>query len=142
VLARHYTLLLGVAFILAGVGGFIPFVTPPASADSLPLVVDANYGYLLGLFPVNLIHTLYHLAVGVWGVLAYRRAATTRFYLRAMAVILGIMVVMGLLPALNTTFGLMPLFGHDIWLHGVEAIGAAYFGFFAAPEAAPMLKTS
>jgi hypothetical protein len=26
-------------------------------------------------------------------------------------------------------FGLVPLFSHDIWLHALTALGAAYFGF-------------
>jgi hypothetical protein len=36
---------------------------------------------------------------------------------------------MGLLPVLNITFGLIPLYGHDIWLHGGFAAMASYFGF-------------
>jgi hypothetical protein len=36
---------------------------------------------------------------------------------------------MGLLPTLNVAFGLAPLFGHDVWLHGVEAVAAGYIGF-------------
>jgi hypothetical protein len=39
---------------------------------------------------------------------------------------------MGLIPALNTLFGLAPIHGHDVWLHGGTAIIAAYFGWFAA----------
>jgi hypothetical protein len=33
------------------------------------------------------------------------------------AVVYGILTVMGLIPALDTTFGLIPLYGHDVWLH-------------------------
>jgi hypothetical protein len=40
-----------------------------------------------------------------------------------------VFVVMGLVPGLNTTFGLVPLFSHDVWLHAILALGAAYFGF-------------
>jgi hypothetical protein len=141
-LAKYYVLFLGVAFLAAGIGGFIPLFTPPALADAPPLAVAANYGYLLGLFPVNVIHTLYHLAVGVWGLLAYRQPAAARTYLRVMAVTLGIFTLMGLLPTLSTAFGLLPLFGHDIWLHGVEAILAAYLGFFTSPEPARALETT
>ena len=38
---------------------------------------------------------------------------------------------MGFIPALrlHTTFGLVPLYGNDIWLHAVLAIVAGYFGF-------------
>ena len=36
---------------------------------------------------------------------------------------------MGLLPVLNMTFGLIPLYGHDVWLHAGFAAMASYFGF-------------
>lgn len=39
--------------------------------------------------------------------------------------------MMGLFPVLNTTFGLIPIFGNDVWLHAVTAIAAAYFGWMA-----------
>ncbi len=34
---------------------------------------------------------------------------------------------MGLIPVLNTSFGLIPIFGHDVWLHALFALAAAYF---------------
>ena len=37
--------------------------------------------------------------------------------------------MMGLIPVLNMTFGLIPLYGHDVWLHAGIAAMAAYFGF-------------
>ena len=37
--------------------------------------------------------------------------------------------VMDLIPTLDTTFGLVPLFGNDVWLHVLLAAPAAYFGF-------------
>ena len=36
---------------------------------------------------------------------------------------------MGLIPGLNTTFGLIPIFGNDVWLHALTALIAAYFGW-------------
>jgi hypothetical protein len=59
----------------------------------------------------------------------------TRTYAMSLAVIYGVLGVMGLVPALNTLFGLTPLYGHDVWLHLGTAAVAAYFGF-AASEAA------
>ena len=53
---------------------------------------------------------------------------------RAVAVIYALLAVMGLIPGLNTTFGLVPIYGHDVWLHALLAIVAAYFGFAAAPD--------
>ena len=40
-----------------------------------------------------------------------------------------LLTVMGLIPGLNTTFGLIPIHGNDVWLHALIAIAAAYFGF-------------
>jgi hypothetical protein len=37
--------------------------------------------------------------------------------------------VLGLIPATSTTFGLVPIYGNDVWLHAGLAVVAAYFGF-------------
>ena len=47
------------------------------------------------------------------------------------AVFYGILAVMGLIPQLGTTFGMIPVSGHDVWLHALTAIAAAYFGWMA-----------
>jgi hypothetical protein len=125
---RYFALLMGIAFILAGVGGFIPGITAMPESATPP-----TDGYLLGLFPINAVHNLVHLSFGIWGVLAYREYASARAYARGLSIVLGIFTVMGLLPLTSTTFGLMPLFGHDIWLHALEAVVAFYLGFIAAP---------
>ena len=93
--------------------------------------MTSGYGYLLGLFPINLLHNLVHLAIGVWGVLAYRSFPAARLYARGLAVIYGVLTVFGLIPGLNTLFGLTPLFGHDVWLHALTAVIAAWFGWKA-----------
>lgn len=138
-LARYFVLLLGTAFILAGVGGFVPGVTQPPPPEAPTLSIGTSYGLLLGLFPINLVHNLIHFGFGVWGLAAYRTETQSRMYTRAMALILTLFTVMGLLPGLSTTFGLLPLFGHDIWLHGLEAVIAIYLGWFYTP--APRLTT-
>jgi hypothetical protein len=118
----------GVVYIVIGILGFVPpLLTLPAGAP--PLAVDQAYGYLFGLFPVNILHSLVHLGVGVWGVLAARTLGAARTYAVSLAIIFGVLTVMGLVPGLSTVFGLIPLFGHDVWLHAVTAIVAAYFGF-------------
>lgn len=129
--ARYFALLMGIAFVLAGVGGFIPGIMQPATTDS---ILPNTNGYLLGLFPINAVHNLVHLSLGIWGLLAYRTYPAARTYARGLAIILGIFTVMGLLPALSTMFGLMPLFGHDIWLHALEAGIAFYLGYLARPQ--------
>ena len=69
---------------------------------------------------------------GVWGLMASRTSpGSSRRFAQATAVIYAILVVVGFVPALNTLFGLLPVHGHDIWLHAVLALPAAYFGFLA-----------
>jgi hypothetical protein len=119
---------LGVIYIVVGVLGFVPrLLTSPA--DAPPLAVNQAYGYLFGLFPVNILHSLVHVAIGVWGVFAARTVPAARTYAASTAIIFGVLTVMGFIPRLNTVFGLIPLFGHDVWLHALTAIVAAYFGF-------------
>lgn len=126
---RYFALVVGVAFTFAGVGGFIPGITQPPPADALPLHLHTSYGYLLGLFPVNILHNLFHFGVGLFGLAAYRRFSSALLFARFLAVALGILTLMGFVPGLNTTFGYFPLFGHAIWLHGAEAAVAFYLGF-------------
>ena len=85
----------------------------------------------MGLFPVNALHNVVHIIFGIWGIAAYRSYTGARSYSKAVAIIYAVLAVMGIIPGLNTTFGLIPLYGHDIWLHAVIAIAAAYFGFVA-----------
>jgi hypothetical protein len=130
-LTRYFALVMGVLFVLAGIGGFVPFVSPPVAPDAPELVLNVSYHYLLGLFPVNVVHNLVHLSLGIWGIAAFRRYESARLYCRWLAVILAVFTVMGILTPLSTMFGLMPLFGHDIWLHALEAVAAGYLGFIA-----------
>ena len=84
-----------------------------------------------GLFPVNVLHNIVHLLSGVWGSAASRSIDGSRVYARGVATIHAVLTVMGLISAGNlyATFGLIPLYGNDIWLHALLAIVAACFGF-------------
>lgn len=126
---RHFALLFGVAYTLVGVLGFVPGAVAPPPSGAPALAVEAGYGYLLGIFPVNVLHSIVHLLVGIWGIAAYATWAASRTYARSIAVLFGLLTVMGLFPVLNTGFSLVPLFGHDIWLHALTMLPAAYFGF-------------
>lgn len=130
---RTFALVMGIVFLAVGVLGFIPALLSPATE---PIAVETLYGRLLGLFPVNVLHSLVHALFGVWGLIAYRTLSHSVTYAQVVGVSYAVLTVMGLIPALNTLFGLVPLYGHDIWLHAVIAIAAIYFGFFA-DRAAP-----
>jgi hypothetical protein len=138
---RYFALVYGIVFLLVGIAGFVPgFVAPPDAGRDL--TVATGFGRLFNLFPVNVLHNLVHVAFGIWGLAAYRTFSASRLYARAVAVIYAVLMVMGLIPVLATTFGLIPLYGHDVWLHALLALVAAYFGW--APvraETAPVGAT-
>jgi len=130
---QAFALTLGIIYAGIGILGFIPaFLTPPAGAGA-GAGVTPFYGFLLGLFAVNVIHSIVHLAVGVWGIAAGTQLRASVTYTRTAAVLFGVLAIMGLIPGLNTFFGLIPLYGNDIWLHGITAAMAAYFGWRGAP---------
>jgi hypothetical protein len=93
------------------------------------MAVDTLYGDALGLFPVNIIHSGLHLLYGLWGLAAARSHGAARTYAKIVALSYGGLVILGLIPGLNTLFGLVPIFGHDVWLHAILALPAFYFGF-------------
>ena len=117
----------GVVFVLAGVAGFFAAPPPP---DALPLVVDHGHGLALGLLPINTLHNVVHLLFGVLGLIAARGVLlAARAYFQLVAVVYGLLTVLGAVPATQTTFGLVPIYGNDVWLHGVIAVAAAVIGF-------------
>lgn len=136
-----FALFAGIIYLSVGLIGMVPEALTPAPADAPPPRVSALYGYLLGLFPVNVLHSVVHLAIGIWGVISWRadhigrRVRSPRMFARGVAILYGVLTVLGLIPATNTLFGLVPLHGHDIWLHAGTALIAAYFGWRGKEEA-------
>lgn len=126
---RRFTMIAGILFVLVGIAGFVPGLTTMPRAMDPAMTADMAYGRLFGLFPVNWIHNVVHLAFGVWALAASKNFVQSRIYCRASSIIYGVLTVAGLIPGLNTMFGLVPLHSHDVWLHAVIAIGAAYFGY-------------
>jgi hypothetical protein len=127
--AGTFALVFGIAYLAAGALGLVPAALQPPPPDAPATTFGVLYGYLLGLFPVNILHTAVHLAIGVWGIAAWSGALSAVGYARSLAVLYGVLAVMGLVPGLNTVFGLIPLHSHDVWLHAGTAAVAAYFGW-------------
>ena len=136
--ARYFALTIGILYLLLGILGFFPGVVSAPLVDAPPLAADTGYGYLLGLFPVNMLHNVVHLAIGLWALIAYRSLAQSISFARGLAIIFGVLAVMGVLPMSNTAFGLVPLFGHTVWLHALTAAVAAYIGYSHAVDAVPV----
>lgn len=119
--------LYGIVFLLIGLSGFVPGLGPAhRHAD---LAVQAGSAMALGLFLVNIVHNLFHLTFGIWGLISARSNDAAGLYGKAVAAIYGLLTIMRLIPIADTIFGLVPIYGNDIWLHTLLAIVAGYFGF-------------
>ncbi|HEY7471637.1 MAG TPA: DUF4383 domain-containing protein [Gemmatimonadota bacterium] len=116
----------GWIFVLVALWGF--FVT----RGSMEAGPDAPA--ILGLFPVNVLHNLAHLILGIWGILASRSFGGARAYARIAGVLYILLAIVGVVDP--TTFGLIPLGGADIGLHAVLGLILAAVGFTAKPATA------
>jgi len=132
----YFALVMGIVFLLVGIAGLVPGLTHSPAPEG-EATLDGSFGRLFGLFPVNWLHNLVHIVFGIWGIAVFRRFPAARIYARVVAVVYAVLAIMGLIPGLQTTFGLVPLYGHDVWLHAAIAVVAAVFGFASvSPTAA------
>ncbi|HEY9768154.1 MAG TPA: DUF4383 domain-containing protein [Coleofasciculaceae cyanobacterium] len=133
---RNCALALGVIFLLLGIAGFVPgFISlPPEGFDAGGVSLNADsfyakgFGFLFGAFPTNLMHNIVHLLVGILGIVA-ASTGSAKLYNRGFAISYVLIAVMGLIPLAQTTFGLMPIFGNNVWFNGLSAAIAGYYGF-------------
>ncbi len=134
---QYFAITTGVIFTTIGILGFVSsFVTEPSVLPPYVAEIGASegFGYLMGLFPINFAHNIVHLVVGGLGILAAISLDSSRLYAGLLAVFYGALTLLGLFPVSNTLFGLVPIYGYDVLLHGLTAIIAAYFGFIATPN--------
>ena len=124
-----FALVIGIAYLGAGILGLIPAALVPPPIDAPPTNFTLLYGYLLGLFPVNLLHSLVHIVIGAWGISAWSGRSSSISFARGLAILYGALAVLGMFPLLNTAMGMIPIHGNDVWLHGITAVVAAYFGW-------------
>jgi Domain of unknown function (DUF4383) len=115
-LSRIYAIAFGVVYTLVGLLGLTVSTT----------LATAN----LIVFPVNLLHNVVHVVVGLLGLGAYFSGQTVT-YARGMAILFAILTVAGFLP--QPLLGLVPLGGADIGLHAATALLAAAAGWLYRP---------
>ncbi len=132
---RYCALIVGTIFLILGVAGFIPalvtlpgtsasFVPPSAAHDAYSL----GFGNVFGLFPTNFLHNLVHCAVGFLGITSYTSLSSARVFNRFFVVSYVLLAIMGILPFAKTTFGLMPIFGNNVFFNALTALAVAYYG--------------
>ncbi len=126
-MVKRIAMLFGVVFLVVGILGF-------TVSGGMQMGDAANAPKLLGLFPINLLHNIVHLAFGVWGLMAARTSGGATSFCKIGGVIYLVLACLGLVAP--TTFGLIPIGGADIYLHALLGIVLAGVGFTAPQEAA------
>lgn len=114
------TRVLGIAFLLVGVLGFIPGVT--TNYSDLTMAGQASNALLFGVFQVSVLHNVTHLAFGLTAVACARAEMAARGYLIVAAVLYYVLSVYGLLLDQHSTANFLPLNTADNWLHIVLTI--------------------
>ncbi|WP_017301354.1 DUF4383 domain-containing protein [Nodosilinea nodulosa] len=136
-LTQKFALGIGTVYLFMGIMGFIPaLLTQP---DGLPSYIDqlgvvSGFGYLMGLFPVNTPHNILHIATGLVGIVAAVSLDSARLFSGQLGIYYAALALLGLVPVANTFFGLFPIYGLDVLLHGVTGLLGIYFGFFVTPS--------
>jgi hypothetical protein len=125
---RYCALILGVLFLLLGLAGYASD-TVSTTVGSASAYLSPGYSYVLGLFPTNYFHNAIGILVGLWGLAAFTSAGGAITFNQLFAVIYAAQAILGLLPFTNTLFGMMPLYGNNVWLSIITAAIAGYYGF-------------
>ncbi len=131
---RYTSLLLGFAYIIFGVAGILPNSSYPVPSTYPTLIIGARYSVFFAFFPINIMLTYIHMALGLAGVLAYHSLDHSYIYAKIAGIILLVMALFGIIPVLNIFFGWMPLFGNNIWLHALTGAILVALGFFYKPS--------
>jgi Domain of unknown function (DUF4383) len=105
----------GVAFVVAGVAGFVPGVT--TNLDSLTLAGHESGAELLGVFQVSILHNVVHLIFGVAGLALARSATNATHYLTFGGAIYLVLWFYGLVVDQHGSGNFVPLNDADNWLH-------------------------
>ena len=114
-------LVVGVAFLLVGVLGFVPGVTQ--SYETMRFASHHSDAQILGLFQVSVLHNLVHLVFGVAGVLLARSTRTAINYLRIGGLIYVVFFLYGIEVPQMSAANFLPMDDADDGLHAVLGFG-------------------
>ncbi len=114
---KRAAVVFGIAFIAAGILGFVPGIT-------------TSDGYLLGIFHVNAAHNVIHLVSGAAALYAGMQSESlSRLYFQVFGVIYALVALLGLFYGREPLLGFIAHNPADVVLHLVIAAAALYLGF-------------
>ncbi len=110
---------MGLVFLVAGIGGFIPGVT--SNYDELEFAGHESNAKLLGLFEVSVLHNIVHLLFAI-GLIAAARYSWSRLYLIGGGIAYLGVVLYGVLVEHESDANFLPINDADTALHVVLAL--------------------
>ena len=137
-LAQTLALLFGIAFLGAGILGFIPGITQDLS--DIKFAGNDSPAELLGIFQVSILHNIVHLLFGVAGLALARTHEGSRAFLLYGGIIYLVLFVYGLLIDQDSDGNFVPVNTADNWLHLI--LGAGLLGgWFISRGAEATMRT-
>ena len=122
-MAKTCGMLFGIVFLAVGILGFVPAVTK----DEM----------LLGIFHVNLVHNVVHLASGAIFLFASMAGAgAASLWFKIFGLIYAVVAVLGFMNPNGPLLGMISNNPADTWLHVVLAAAMLLIGFAAPKQAA------
>jgi Domain of unknown function (DUF4383) len=132
-------MLVGAAFLLVGIAGFIPGITSHLYGG-LDFAGHNSDAEVLHLFQTSWLHNIVHLAFGVAGLALARTWAGARGYLIVGGVIYLALWLYGLIVGPDSGANFVPMNTADDWLHFVLGVGMITLGFVTTRERAPATR--
>ncbi|AXB42486.1 DUF4383 domain-containing protein [Amycolatopsis albispora] len=127
-------LLVGVAFLVVGVLGFIPGIT----SGDLHFAGPHSAAELFGAFQVSVLHNLVHLLFGVLGIAAFAGPWPARTFLMVGGGLYLVLWIYGLALDDESPVNFIPVNNADNWLH--LGLGAAMVALGLSATAAERAK--
>jgi uncharacterized membrane protein YeaQ/YmgE (transglycosylase-associated protein family) len=87
------------------------------------------YVSLFGIFTTNIILSMIHLVIGLWGTMAANNRYSALVFARVGAIVFLLLGVAGAIPVadIRTVWGTVPLAGNNVILHIVTAVISVFF---------------
>jgi Domain of unknown function (DUF4383) len=127
-MAKTLGMLFGIVFLAVGVLGFVPGVTT-TGPDGMPM--------LLGIFMVNTVHSIVHIASGaVFLIASMSGAGAARLWFQLFGIIYAIVAVLGFMTPNGMLLGLISNNPADTYLHVGLAATMLLIGFATPKETA------
>jgi hypothetical protein len=127
-MAKTLGMLFGIVFLLVGILGFIPAISPP-DASGMPM--------LLHIFMVNSTHSVVHIVSGaIFLFAAISGAGPARLWFQIFGIVYALVAILGFMNPNGMLLGLISNNPADTWLHVVLAVVMLLIGFGTAKQTA------